>query len=211
MASKSPRINRGPAAAAGNRRAILEAAQKLFIERGFRVPVSAIAKEAGVGQGVMYRHFPTRLDLAFAVFEDNLVELENLAVDPGPDTFARLWERLVDMTIEQAAFIEMLVDARRNAPDYDGATRMQELLEAALSAGRSAGTVEQGATADDVMMAVRMCFGVVVTSLHEADVRPNVLRALELLPIAFSTPPEQQPVLTRPYRGSTPVHHHPNS
>ncbi len=50
--------------------------------RGHRVPLNAIAREGRVGQGVLYRHFPTRLDLAFAVFEENSAELER-AVEPA--------------------------------------------------------------------------------------------------------------------------------
>ena len=76
MPAHHRRINRGPAAAAENRRAVLAAARELFAERGYEVPMQAIAKRAGVGQGVLYRHFPKRLDLALAVFEENFVRLE---------------------------------------------------------------------------------------------------------------------------------------
>ncbi len=82
----------------------MAAARRLFAERGFLVPLSAIARDAHVGQGVLYRHFPTRFDLAFAVFEDNFVELERAAASGGPEAFDQLWRTLLELTIREAAF-----------------------------------------------------------------------------------------------------------
>ena len=173
--------NRGPAAAADNRAAILEAARRLFADRGYRVPLSAIAREAGVGQGVLYRHFPTRLDLAFAVFDDNFDELETIAADPSPEAFGRLWSRLLDLTIEASAIVEMVVDARRNLPDYDGAERLLRLVESTLPPAQAAGLASAGLTAPDVLLAQRMAYGVVITAAGEPrTVRATVDRALSL-------------------------------
>lgn len=172
--------NRGPAAAADNRRAILAAARRLFAERGFLVPLSAIAREAGVGQAVLYRHFPTRLDLAFTVFEENFAELEAIAAEDDAGAFGRLWSRLLDLTIESAAFVEMAVEARRSHPDYDGAERLQALLEGPLERARAAGLVAPYLTIDDVLLAQRMAYGVIATSLDPADLRESVHRALSL-------------------------------
>ena len=81
MPRPTGRVNRGPAAAAGNRRAILAAARRLFAAHGYNVPLHTIAQEAGTGQGTLYRHFPTRLDLALAVFETHFAELTAIAQD----------------------------------------------------------------------------------------------------------------------------------
>ena len=89
------------------------------------MPLSAIAREAGVGQGVLYRHFPTRIDLALAVFEENFAELESLATDARPGAFTTVWNRLVELTISEAAFLEAVIDARRTLPDYDGGQRLR--------------------------------------------------------------------------------------
>ncbi|MFW6090338.1 MAG: TetR/AcrR family transcriptional regulator [Actinomycetota bacterium] len=173
--------NRGPAAAAGNRRAILDAARLLFAERGYRVPLSAIAREAGVGQGVLYRHFPTRLDLAFAVFEENFAELEVIAGQPDADAFVRLWSRLIEQTIEASAFVEMVVDARRSIPDYDGSQRLLALIEATLPRAQAAGLVDGALSPPDVLLAHRMVYGVVVTATEPGQVQDAVDRALALL------------------------------
>jgi AcrR family transcriptional regulator len=170
--------NRGPSAAAENRLAILAAARRLFADRGYHVPLKAIATEAGVGQGVLYRHFPTRLSLALSVFEQNFAELERLAALPGPDAFLGLWARLLDITVSDSAFIEMAVDARRTMADYDGSARLVGLLEAPLGRARDAGLVRPDLTVDDVLVAHRMAYGIVTTSVGEADVRATIDRSL---------------------------------
>lgn len=175
------RANRGPAAAAANRTAILDSARRLFAERGYQVALSAIAREARVGQGVLYRHFPSRLELGLAVLEDNLVELADIAAQPGPETFHRLWARLVELTVETAAFVEMAVDARRQLPGYTGFQRLQSLIATTLPRAREAGLVGQAVTVSDVLLAHRMIYGVVVTTPDPADVQTAVDEALRLL------------------------------
>lgn len=191
MPPSTSRVNRGPAAAAENRRALLGAARALFADHGYRVPLSAIANAAGVGQGVLYRHFPTRLDLALAVFEANFVELEALAADPGPDAFPRLWARVLDLTVESSAFVEMVVDARRSLPDYDGRDRLRRYVEVTLARSQAAGVVNAALTVDDVLLAWRMAFGVVVTATDPAGLRPLVDRALGL--VTPATPASARP------------------
>ena len=50
-----------------NREQILQAAHKIFAEKGLSVPISEIAREAGIGIGTVYRHFPTKEALFNAV------------------------------------------------------------------------------------------------------------------------------------------------
>ncbi|WP_432989688.1 TetR/AcrR family transcriptional regulator [Dactylosporangium sp. CA-233914] len=178
MPGNTRKVNRGPAASADNRRAILAAARKVFTERGYHAPLSAVAKEAGVGQGVLYRHFPTRLELAFAVFDEDWTDYEAISASPDPGAFARLWSRIIDKTIDEAAFVEMVVDARRQAVGYDGAERMRVLLGPPLARAQDAGLADPALTVDDVMLAQRMVFGIVVTSIDTAGLRDEVSRAL---------------------------------
>jgi len=180
MPTSNGRVNRGPAAAAGNRRAILTAARRLFAARGYNVPMSAIAQEAGTGQGVLYRHFPTRLDLALAVFENHFDELTTIAQDDSPEAFGRLWSRLLDLVVEESAFIEMFMDARRSMPDYDGGHRLRVLVETTLPRAHEAGLVAERVSTADVLLAVRMAYGIVVTSEGDEDVRAVVATVLTL-------------------------------
>ncbi|GIG25909.1 TetR/AcrR family transcriptional regulator [Cellulomonas denverensis] len=181
MTTTAGRVNRGPAAAAGNREALLAAARRLFAARGYHVPLSAIAREAGVGQGVLYRHFPTRIDLALAVFEQNFAELDQIAADPGPDAFGRLWDRLIDLILTDTAVIELVIDARRTLPGYEGDRRLAGLVARTLPAALAAGLVPDRLGVPEVMLVLRMVVGVVVTAAD--DPREAVRAALALTPL----------------------------
>ncbi|WP_328657048.1 TetR/AcrR family transcriptional regulator [Nocardia salmonicida] len=52
-----------------NRAALLETAQRHFLRHGVGTSLEAVAKEAGVGPGTLYRHFPTREALLAAVLQ----------------------------------------------------------------------------------------------------------------------------------------------
>ena len=59
-----------------NRERILDVAKRAFTRSGANASLDDIAKQAGVGPGTLYRHFPTREELLKAVYRN---ELENLA------------------------------------------------------------------------------------------------------------------------------------
>src|SRR5580658_1174165 len=59
-----------------NRERILGVAKEAFSRSGASASLDEIAKEAGVGPGTLYRHFPTREDLLEAVYR---TEVEKLA------------------------------------------------------------------------------------------------------------------------------------
>lgn len=67
-------------AAARNRIAIIEAAHELFAENPL-VPLSEVAKRAGVGAGTLYRHFPTREDLILGAYQHDIERLTTTADD----------------------------------------------------------------------------------------------------------------------------------
>ncbi|REH35725.1 TetR family transcriptional regulator [Kutzneria buriramensis] len=81
-------------AAARNRVAIIEAAHELFSDNPL-VPLSEVAKRAGVGAGTLYRHFPTREDLILAAYQH---DIERLTVTAD--------EVLARHSSAKAAFIE---------------------------------------------------------------------------------------------------------
>ena len=58
-----------------NRERILEVAKDAFTRRGAEASLDDIAKEAGVGPGTLYRHFPTRDALIEAVYHTEVAKL----------------------------------------------------------------------------------------------------------------------------------------
>ncbi|MFV0453108.1 MAG: helix-turn-helix domain-containing protein, partial [Propioniciclava sp.] len=185
MPATSDRRNRGPAAAAANRAALIAAGRRLFAERGYQVALSAVAREAGVSQGVLYRHFPTRVSLALAVFSENIDEVEALAMlRPGPDTLGSVVARLIDLVVESAAFVDVVVHGPASADWADG-RRLAELLAAPLALAQRDGRARSDLTPDDLMLLVRMAYGVVVTR-GETAARDEVRRALQLVDPALA-------------------------
>jgi AcrR family transcriptional regulator len=92
--------------AARNRRRVLDAAARLFVERGVEaVRMDDIAAAAGVGKPTLYRGFGDRSGLVAAVLDERERELQDAvlrgAPPLGPDAPPR--ERLI-------AFLDALVD-----------------------------------------------------------------------------------------------------
>jgi AcrR family transcriptional regulator len=78
MANKRPKPPpRKPRAdAERNRQRILEIAKKAFTRSGANISLDDLARQAGIGPGTLYRHFPTRDALLEAVYR---TEVEKLA------------------------------------------------------------------------------------------------------------------------------------
>ena len=77
MTKKRPTTVRKPRKdALRNRERILEVAKEAFTRQGANASLDEIAKQAGVGAGTLYRHFPTRDELVEGVYRN---EMEKLA------------------------------------------------------------------------------------------------------------------------------------
>jgi AcrR family transcriptional regulator len=154
------RPNRGPGAAGENRSALVTAAREVFARRGLDAPLSAVARRAGVGQGSLYRHFPDRVSLALAVFDENLDALDRAAAHPDA-TLSGLLEALTQQVLDSTAFIDVLAggpdDARLAAP----ARRVRAALGPALAAAHRDGTVRPDIDVNDLLVATAMVAGAV--------------------------------------------------
>jgi AcrR family transcriptional regulator len=74
--------NRQPRAdAVRNRARVLEAAHRQFASSGLEAQIDEIARDAGVGVGTVYRHFPTKEDLLQALADDRFEGLATAARD----------------------------------------------------------------------------------------------------------------------------------
>jgi AcrR family transcriptional regulator len=76
-------VTRSPrrADAQRNHDIILGVARAAVAQRGANIVLEEIARDAGVGIGTLYRHFPTRQDLLEAAFLDEALELRDRAKD----------------------------------------------------------------------------------------------------------------------------------
>lgn len=62
-----------------NRERILDVAKEAFTRSGANTSLDEIAREAGVGPGTLYRHFPTREELLEAVYRNGMEKLASSA------------------------------------------------------------------------------------------------------------------------------------
>src|ERR1041384_4997680 len=98
MDDPSNQLHRKPRAdAVRNRERVLEAAKLVFSAGGPDASLEAVARQAGVGIGTLYRHFPTREALYEAVYRrevDQLADLaEQLKQEAKPVDALRQWLR----------------------------------------------------------------------------------------------------------------------
>src|ERR1700754_1919170 len=99
MTATPPRATRTDALR--NRDRVLSAAVRAFSEHGPDASVNLIAKEAGVGIGTLYRHFPTREALIEATYRNELARLcdaaDDLLASWPADQATRQWmDRFID-------------------------------------------------------------------------------------------------------------------
>ena len=90
-----PMARKPRADAQRNRDRILEVAKQAFTRSGASASLDDIAKQAAVGPGTLYRHFPTREDLLQAVYRTELEKLaaaeQKLAQTMPPIEALRAW------------------------------------------------------------------------------------------------------------------------
>jgi AcrR family transcriptional regulator len=167
-------------AATANRAALIAAAQQAFATRGYDAPMSLIARDAGVGQGSLYRHFPDRESLVLAVFDADVSDIEALAVRPD-STLDDVLEVIVRQVTVSTAFIAML--APRSGADarlVDVGQRMLALLDGKLADPRQRGSIRDDLQGGDLMLAVAMLAAVLMKT-DESEREKVSARSWQLL------------------------------
>lgn len=167
-----------------NRERLLAVAVDALAHSDGAVPLEAIAKEAGVGIGTLYRHFPTREALVEAAYRHEVDRLcaasEELQRDLAPDVALREWMkrfvRYVATKRGMAAALQSVVaaDSQLFARTYGQiVAALRSLLDAAIADG----TIRADADPEDVLRAMR---GVWLVAGEQAD-PAQANRLLDLL------------------------------
>src|SRR5260370_3881788 len=96
MAMKRSSAKRKPRTdAQRNRELILEVAKEAFTRHGANTSLDDIVKDAGIGPGTLYRHFPTRDALIDAVYRTEVQKLaaaeRKFAASMPPVDALRAW------------------------------------------------------------------------------------------------------------------------
>ena len=136
---------------------LISAAQREFATRGVNASLEAIARDAGVAIGTLYRHFPTRLDLLLAAFEPRLQEflegatlaLEN---DDPWEGFVAYLENLFRVQAGDRGFNDFLSRRfPRNADTERIHDQMCEQIEHVLDRAQDSGQVRPDIALADIV------------------------------------------------------------
>jgi AcrR family transcriptional regulator len=168
-----------------NRDRVLEAAKTVFSAGGSDASLETVAREAGVGIGTLYRHFPTREALYEAVYRREVEQLgemaEQLKDDAAPVDALRRWLRSnVEFVATKKGMAAALALAAGPPPSeltafsYDRLTKAIALL---LDRAVAAGEIRNDVSAEDLLRTlVGMCL------LHDQPGwQAGVVRMLDVL------------------------------
>jgi AcrR family transcriptional regulator len=140
---------------------LVVAARKVFAEEGGQASMEAIAREAGVGVGTLYRHFPKRIDVVEAVYRTDVEQLVQTAervvaeLEPWEAVVAFL-EAFVRYAQGKRTFLNELREAFEKNPDLRSQCR--ERIDCAMnlvfSRAQQAGVVRTDIDGSDIMQLV---------------------------------------------------------
>jgi len=132
---RSPSPKRTPRAdAQRNRERILEVAKDAFTRSGANASLDDIAKQARVGPGTLYRHFPTREELLQAVYRSEMEKLaaaeQKLGQSLPPIEALRAWLLLFVDYIETKKIIAPVLNTLIGDPKKVFAASYAQIKEA---------------------------------------------------------------------------------
>ncbi|MCZ1011762.1 TetR/AcrR family transcriptional regulator [Streptomyces lydicus] len=165
-----------------NRARLLEVAAQVFAEQGLDTAPAAIAKQAGVGVGTLYRHFPTRETLVDAAYRHQLT----LVCGKAPDLLTRhpaaeatqVWmEHFLDYATTKSGMSAALnaVIASGVDPYADSRALLTDAVATLLKAGARDGSLRTDVTSDDVLL---LLGGVACSAQHSTREQARRLIAL---------------------------------
>ena len=185
------RPRRPRADAERNRARLLDAARAAFAAEAGPVSLEQIAKDADVGIGTLYRHFPTREALVEALYRQELADLcasagDLLATLP-PERALRTWmDRFAGYVRAKREMADALraVFAAGAMTVSEAREQLAAAVQAILDAGIAAGTLRDDVRADDIVATVVGMF----TATSLAGGQEQLERMFDLLMNAVRPP-----------------------
>ena len=175
-----------------NRERILEVAKGAFTRHGASTSLDDIAKQAGVGAGTLYRHFPTRDALIEAVYRSEVEKLAGAArgfiAVMSPIEALRAWLLLFVDYVAAKHIIAPALNSVAGGPSrlYEGSRSLvQGAIEELVKRAKKSGDVRRDIDASDLLRAV---IGVSYVS-SGGDWQQSARRLVDIL-IAGSRPAE---------------------
>jgi AcrR family transcriptional regulator len=144
-----------------NRERILEVAKEAFTRSGANTSLDDVAKEAGVGAGTLYRHFPTRDALLEAVYRSEVEKLaaaqQKFADTMPPVQALRAWMLLFVDYIATKQIIAPALNTLVGGPSklYEGSRGLiQGAIDALVKRAIKSGDIRKDLDAFDLLRAL---------------------------------------------------------
>ena len=154
--ARKPRID-----ALRNRERILEAAKAAFTRQGANASLEEIAKQAGVGAGTLYRHFPTRDELIEGVYRNEVEKLAaaaaRFAETMSPLEALRAWMMLLVDYIAAKHIIAPALNSVVGGPSrlYEGShTMIHGAIDELVKRAKRSGDLRNDLNAFDLLRAL---------------------------------------------------------
>ena len=135
---------------------VLDAAAEVFAAAGPNASVDEVAKRAGVGHATVFRRFPTKDDLVFAVVERHVAQMHALAEEAlgSPDPGEAFFD-FVRGVGELAMSMPGLHACVAHCGEKPGAAELDELGRKIVARAQRAGAVRKDIEPADVQLLVR--------------------------------------------------------
>lgn len=144
-----------------NRERILEVAKDAFAKSGVNTSFDDIAREAGVGPGTLYRHFPTRDALLEAVYRSEVERLaaaqQRFAESMPPVEALRAWMMLFVDYIATKQIIAPALNTIVGGPSklFDGTrAQIQNAIDALVKRAIKSGDIRKDLEPFDLLRAL---------------------------------------------------------
>ena len=162
MRKRKPRAD-----AVKNRDRLIEAAKDVLGKGGPNASLEAVARQAGVGIGTLYRHFPTREALFHAVFKRELEQLvrsaEGLQGANDPVAALRGWLHANVAMVETkrgmlgALSVVMTEESKQAYSELSG--QITSAVDRLLKQAAEAGQIREGVSAEDLLQTMyALCY-----------------------------------------------------
>ncbi|GAB3238236.1 TetR/AcrR family transcriptional regulator [Kineococcus gypseus] len=171
-----------------NRELILDAAREQVRQPG-ELKLHAVAKACGIGQGTLYRHFPTREDLLAEVYRHDVEELVAAATEllstRGPvEALAAWFERVAAYArVKNHVFAAVEAATWRDLAAHSLGP-IGQAVELLLAAGRTEGSLRPDVEARDVIVLISW-----LSRLNDAELDERGPRLLSILLDGLRTHP----------------------
>ena len=154
--ARKPRVD-----ALRNRERILEVAKAAFTREGANASLDEIAKQASVGAGTLYRHFPTRDELIEGVYRNEVEKLAaaaaRFAETMSPLEALRAWMLLLVDYIAAKHIIAPALNSVVGGPSrlYEGSrTMIQRAIDELVKRAKKSGDLRIDLDAFDLLRAL---------------------------------------------------------